>query len=464
MIYSTVLHSTVVGRYKNVNRVDIRILSTVHVSDGPKLHMCRPYRCIRRQYLADVGCRMKCEHCNRPYTFPDIIDKMPFIHRPICLLPAWAVASPLHTRSPFATPIPCISPSYHPSSSVSSSRRFSMSTSTPYSLCRHHALLSVLSASRLSRSLRSTLPDVLSKSDHSPVTVADYAIQALIVSRLHKLFPLDHFIAEETSTSLRASSTLLDAVSQAADLPSEEVLSIIDLCAHPGGDGTRTWILDPIDGTRGFISGRQYCIALGLVEHGIAQLGVLGCPQLPSPDGETGVLFHAERGAGTFQVGEKSLVGMNEGDTPGVKCSVSDVQEMERVRFSESVERGHSDHELSGRVAQILGVTMPPVRMDSMAKYGCMARGEFSVFLRFPREGYVENVWDSAPAAIVVEEAGGKVTDGKGNELNFGNGRCLDNEDGIIATNGVLHDKVVQAVQKAYSEQREGVKMGEIGK
>jgi 3'(2'), 5'-bisphosphate nucleotidase len=63
----------------------------------------------------------------------------------------------------------------------------------------------------------------------------------------------------------------------------------------------RYWTLDPIDGTKGFLRGDQYAIALALVEHGEVVLGVLGCPNLPNPDGSRGAIFAA--GDGTSRAG-----------------------------------------------------------------------------------------------------------------------------------------------------------------
>lgn len=245
----------------------------------------------------------------------------------------------------------------------------------------------------------------------------------------------------------------------------QHLLNIIDLCAYDGGDGVRTWILDPIDGTKGFIAMRQYCIALALIEGGLPRVGVLGCPNLPltgmepsshTSRAELGCIFHAEQGNGSWMLSEADVdttIATTVTPPSGKRCTVSNVAEPSRSAFCEAVETGHSSHELSAKVAKILNVTAPPLRMDSQAKYGCMARGDVSIFLRFPRGGYIENIWDSAPATIVVEEAGGCVTDGRGRPLDFSLGRKLDNDDGIIATNGHMHHAIIAAVQQAMREE-----------
>jgi len=63
-------------------------------------------------------------------------------------------------------------------------------------------------------------------------------------------------------------------------------------------------------------------------------------------------------------------------------------------------------------------------------------------------KAYVEKIWDHAAGFILVEEAGGKVTDLNGNPLDFSQGKTLAKNKGIIATNGKLHDIVISAVQR----------------
>lgn len=210
---------------------------------------------------------------------------------------------------------------------------------------------------------------------------------------------------------------------------------------------------DPIDGTIGYVNRRQYCVALALTHHGRPVLGVLGCPSLGDaidhPTLDSGMVFHAVRGDGTYSVSERDAAN----GVLGERVTVDGLADAAGAVFCESVEAKHSSHELSARVAGLLGVKATPARMDSQAKYGAMARGNFHIFMRFPRKNYVENVWDHAPAACIIEEAGGRVTDGRGRPLDFSKGRSLDNDDGIVASNGVLHDAVIDAVQKALQEQ-----------
>src|SRR5207244_1190431 len=133
---------------------------------------------------------------------------------------------------------------------------------------------------------------------------------------------------------------------------------------HGGGASARFWTLDPIDGTKGFLRNDQYAVALALVENGTVVLGVLGCPNLPltidEPGGARGCLFAAVRGGGAFL---QSLAGGIQ--TP---INVSEVSNVRSARFCASVETGHSSRGGEERVAERLGLTLPPLRMDSQCK------------------------------------------------------------------------------------------------
>lgn len=88
--------------------------------------------------------------------------------------------------------------------------------------------------------------------------------------------------------------------------------------------------------------------------------------------------------------------------------------------------------------------------MDSQVKYGLVANGEAAVYLRFPNprnKDYRENIWDHAAGAIVVEEAGGKVTDMNGKPLNFRDNEKMLNNHGVVVSNGVIHDRVLEAIK-----------------
>jgi 3'(2'), 5'-bisphosphate nucleotidase len=206
-------------------------------------------------------------------------------------------------------------------------------------------------------------------------------------------------------------------------------------------------VLDPVDGTKGFLRGEQYAIALALVDSGKVVVGVLGCPNLPRP-GERGVgggfLFHTSAGNGAW------AAPVSEGEPNAIR--VDRVDDPARAIVCESVEAAHAAHSVQAGIARRLGITAPPYRIDSQCKYAVLARGEASVYLRLPRdEAYREKVWDHAAGAIVIAEAGGRVSDLDGNPLDFSAGRRLATGRGIVATNGLLHDRVLKACRNELS-------------
>jgi 3'(2'), 5'-bisphosphate nucleotidase len=79
-----------------------------------------------------------------------------------------------------------------------------------------------------------------------------------------------------------------------------------------------------------------------------------------------------------------------------------------------------------------------------------VARDDASIYLRLPtRPDYREKIWDHAAGKLLVESAGGTVTDVDGKSLEFIHGRTLDANQGVIATGGAIHDEVVDAVRRA---------------
>lgn len=316
---------------------------------------------------------------------------------------------------------------------------------------RQVAISALCLSGQLSSKLQKQLVNeaAITKSDNSPVSVADFAVQALVIHCIHRAFPQDKFIAEEDSTTLRQDENLLKRVTEAVNsvlslddqLDESQVCDLLDLGNCPVESNTRVWLLDPIDGTKGFLRGEQYCTALALLKDGVVRLGVLGCPNLPMtvsvPSNKVGCIFHATQNVGAF---------VQEMERGAESCTihVSDVSDPAWATFCESWEPGHSSHALSLEIAKILGVNNPSVRMDSQCKYGVVARGEASIYFRFPKSGYQENVWDHAAGSIIVHEAGGIVTDVAGQVLDFSKGRKLCNQGGIIATNGKLHTAVLK--------------------
>jgi len=318
------------------------------------------------------------------------------------------------------------------------------------------AVEAVRAAARVCAAVQQRLvtAETLEKRDRSPVTVADFASQAIVCQRLLAELPSDAVVGEEDAGVLRSGSqpALLEAVVRelAAEVPgppsAEDALRWID---RGGADasGGRYWTLDPIDGTKGFLRGDQYAVALALLEECEVVLGVLACPNLPDGQGGRGAVFTAVRGQGA------QVLPLGSGTKQGRPVRVARVQRAAQARLCESVESGHSDQDRSARIAAALGIRSEPLRIDSQCKYAAVARGDASIYLRMPtRKDYEEKVWDHAAGMLVVEEAGGRVTDVEGRKLDFRRGRTLVANRGVVATCGSIHDEVLAAIAKVQEE------------
>ncbi len=290
------------------------------------------------------------------------------------------------------------------------------------------------------------------KSDRSPVTVADLVSQAIVAQVLREHFPDDPLVAEEETDVFDGpgGSVLRDRVHAylQRDLKGasvEDLLAWIHHGSRRQDFPDRFWVLDPVDGTKGFLRGEQYAIALALLENRQVVLAVLGCPNLPASGvGVTepgkGVILYAVRGEGVYMF-------PLDGSTTAVRVRVSSRTLDQPVRICQSA--SHSASDLATRVAQQMGCACEPVRLDSQAKYALVARGDAELYVRVSRKsGYREKIWDHAAGSLVVEEAGGRVTDATGRPLDFGAGIHLENNLGIVCSNGLLHDAALRALER----------------
>ena len=294
---------------------------------------------------------------------------------------------------------------------------------------------------------------VITKQDHSPVTVADFAVQAIVSRLLQDAFPELPLVAEEQADALRAEEErdLLEQVTRYVQrvLPQatpQVVCEWIDR-GKSSGDADRFWTLDPVDGTKGFLRGEQYALALALVAGGRVEFGVLACPNLAHSGHEAiggeGAIVVAERGSGAWSAAASG--------GPLQALRVSELSEPRRARILRSVESGHTNADDVGRLAAELKSRAEPIRMDSQAKYVVLAAGQGELLVRFlspSRPDYREKIWDQAAGMIVTQEAGGEVTDLDGKPLEFSHGQTLSANRGVLASNGRLHRVALEAIAK----------------
>lgn len=327
------------------------------------------------------------------------------------------------------------------------------------------------------------------KQDSSPVTVADYAAQAVILSDLQRYFPLDFFLAEESSRALlqenededRGTKSMIRQIQALTGMKDrDELFQSIDIGQSYGSNSNaagvvksssppdRLWVLDPIDGTKGFLRGKpngQYCVALALLEKGVPTVGILACPNLlvngndgdsaDGDDGERGCIFVACKGMGCYQIGlaaSTQLQRLSSIATAGSSVIDPFDEDPRLARFCVGVEQGFNDpFGTALEMGKVLhgslddrGEMLHCTRMDSQVKYGVIARGEAEFYVRLP-EDHKDNIWDVAAGCLCLEEVGGKVTDTHGNPLDFTRGAKLPTVGILGARTESLHCVLLEA-------------------
>lgn len=334
-------------------------------------------------------------------------------------------------------------------------------------------------AAQLSNAVVSSQDKVeIEKDDLSPVTVGDFAVQALLVATFRDAFPNDKFVGEEDASHLRNNSVLLDRVWQlletvpktgACQTPSskEELCAFIDLCGSgsPGGAGSgRTWVFDPIDGTRTFMLGQVYAINVALLVDGKQTLSAVGCPNtsmdakaplnnedIDSTDG--GCILFGVKGHGAFV---RTMNGSPE-QAPVRKLShqaaIDSINDVKFVTYNTVVDSAlHGIHEV---IANRMGVPYPGCDLlPWVLRWAMLAMGlgntTIWVYKRIDR---FAKVWDHAGAMLLYEETGGKITDVHGKPIDLSVGRKISANFGFVAAPPSIHDKVLGHVQAALRQE-----------
>jgi 3'(2'), 5'-bisphosphate nucleotidase len=228
--------------------------------------------------------------------------------------------------------------------------------------------------------------------DREPVTQADKLANEIIVERLRQEFPDDGILAEE---SIDTSHRL---------------------------DKPRVWMIDPLDGTTGFIDGNgDFAVQIGLTENGQCVLGVVYLPL-------TGVLYRAVRGGGTW---------IERPDYEVEKAHVSDHGEISTMRLAAS--RSHRSPRMD-KVVQAFGLKEEVLRGSVGIKVGLIVEQQCDLYVHLsPRT----KQWDTCAPEIILREAGGSITDLFGQPLGY-NQAQVQNRNGVVASNGVAHNQIIE--------------------
>ncbi len=243
--------------------------------------------------------------------------------------------------------------------------------------------------------------DALSKRDRTPVTEADLASDRILTEGLTAAFPADGLLSEESGYG-------------------------------PGTSG-RTWILDPLDGTEGFIEGAAgYAVHVGLHQHGRAVAGVVYEPHSDR-------LYHAALGSGAW---------LEEGSTPPRRLRVSDRTELDQMPMvTSSSLPADTRRDLLDAIGLANGGTVRSVG----AKIGAIVRHEADIYVSAHPISY----WDSCAPLVVLLEAGGRLTLADGRDLRFPLGSeamarvsrgDFQHAGPFLASNATRHEELLERV------------------
>ncbi|HHZ10035.1 MAG TPA: 3'(2'),5'-bisphosphate nucleotidase CysQ [Rhizobiales bacterium] len=249
-------------------------------------------------------------------------------------------------------------------------------------------------AGRIAMSFFGRNPEVWLKTGQSPVTAADYAVDRFLRETLTAARPAYGWLSEET-----------------ADTPDR-------LSAR------RTFVVDPIDGTRAFIEGRStWCVSVAVVESGRPLAGVLDCPARSE-------IFEASIGGGAFKDGAR--IGVREAGATPLVAGPKSMFAGATIPWPADFRRGPYFPSLAYRVAAV-------------------AAGELDATYVKPNA----HDWDIAAADVILSEAGGRIVDARGADLTYagvdprhgrlvaGSGRLLDRLSAMLAAIEADHHEPV---------------------
>jgi 3'(2'), 5'-bisphosphate nucleotidase len=239
-----------------------------------------------------------------------------------------------------------------------------------------------------------TVEQKFASGDREPVTEADRVANEIIVRRLAKEFPDDGILAEES-------------------VDTDERL-----------EKRRVWMIDPLDGTTGFISSNgDFAVQIGLADDGVPVLGVVYQPL-------TGVMYHAIEGGGAW---------IERRGFENERARVSAHAEVSTMRLAAS--RSHRSPRMDN-VVQAFGFKEEVRRGSVGIKVGLIIEQQCDLYIHLsPRT----KQWDTCAPEIILKEAGGTLTDLFGGPLSY-NTVEVQNLNGVVASNGVVHEKIVDTL------------------
>jgi 3'(2'), 5'-bisphosphate nucleotidase len=236
--------------------------------------------------------------------------------------------------------------------------------------------------------------------DVEPVTQADRIANEMIVTGLKRVFPDDGILAEESVDTKRRL------------------------------EKSRVWMVDPLDGTNGFIDGNgDFAVQIGLTEEGQCMLGVVYQPL-------TGVLYRAVRGKGTW---------IERPQFEPERAHVSDKTDLATMRLAAS--RSHRSPRMN-KVIERFGFREEVQRGSVGIKVGLLIEQQCDLYIHL--SGRTKQ-WDTCAPEVILTEAGGRITDLFGYPLNY-NVPDVQNRNGLVSSNGAAHDQIIATLAPLLNE------------
>jgi len=273
------------------------------------------------------------------------------------------------------------------------------------------------------------------KVDKSPVTLADFASQIYIISKLRENFPEDQLFAEESTNNIyqKSKQIINDCY---IDLNLSEIDNYQLNLNYRGPRSKRQWVIDPIDGTKGYVENLLYSIGIGFMVDSEPMVSAIAAPNYNK---EGLAIFIAEKDQGAkVSYGSKDYITINVGHQRVLK----------KARICHSL---HNVSQSTLKFAKMMKIKdKNRFKLDGMIKFCTIADGTNDFFLHL--NGSITHSWDYCPGDLLVREAKGKVTDIGGKRLKFKETRCIITKPGIIAANDILHSEILGYYNKKLNE------------
>lgn len=343
-------------------------------------------------------------------------------------------------------------------------------SSPPAALSDERFLCALLAAERGAQVVRVLLskPDgrhCESKPDGSPVSAADLAIQIAVGWTIRERFGQgEPIVGEEGASSVsmpggrvlldRAVAALKEAFGSACPRDPEALL-LDDSATRAAAWPRQWWTVDPIDGTKGFRSGRHFAICVARVEDCVPTVGSLACPTMPRTgdpmamraSGDSGTLYAAMVGGGAWSANAQwdgvGAPSMSQLARPAGRAAQRGAEDPWIV--CDSIEGGDRAERMRGVVTRA-GFPWRTISLDSQCKYALVADGRADAFMRVPSaKGRAENAWDHLSGMVICAEAGAFAGDLDGSPILCADGPDLTRSRGVLACDRAIARQIITA-------------------